>query len=66
MPSSPAVIPIRIGSEDDLYCRFDPSRELLSDEVRTYLSSRAPGLRPGTQLRIEVHSPVPLDETRTQ
>lgn len=59
-------IRVKITREADLYCSFDESGLMLSDDVLAYISKALEGMRPGEKLRLCFVSTLDLDEGRLE
>ena len=55
-------IKLRIHDENELYSRFDEDRQVLSDDVISYISDRFDERKLGSRIRIKIISDEPLDE----
>jgi hypothetical protein len=55
-------IKLRIHDENELYSRFDEDRQVLSDDVISYISDRFDERKLGSRIRVKIISDEPLDE----
>jgi hypothetical protein len=55
-------IKLRIHDENELYNRFDEDRQVLSDDVISYITDRFDERKLGSRIRIKIISDEPLDE----
>ncbi|MBQ4249935.1 MAG: hypothetical protein II705_07845 [Clostridia bacterium] len=55
-------IKLRIHDENELYNRFDEDRQVLSDDVISYITDRFDERKLGSRIRIKIISDEPLNE----
>ncbi len=61
-----ARVDLRIGSEDDLYNRFDPDRRKLRDDVMKYIMESMPPYKIDSSHVLVIHSASLVDEDRVR